>query len=100
MAVATEAKGLRAARRRPFDSDYWLCRCEGFQVDSRHGPLGTVEEVRFHSRVDRPDWLAVRTGGLFSRRLRVISVDYVAAILPREGLIVLGRPSYVLSETS
>lgn len=94
MAVATDGKGLRAARRRAFDSDYWLCRCEGFQVDSRHGPLGTVEEIRFHSRVDRPDWLAVRTGGLFSRHLRVISVDYVAAILPREGRILLGRPSW------
>jgi len=94
VAVATPTKGLLAARRRSFDSDYWLCRCEGFQVDFRHGLLGTVEEVRFHSRVDRPDWLAVRTGGLFSRRLRVISVDYVTAILPREGLIVLGRPSW------
>ena len=92
MAVATQETPPRSARRRAFDADYWLCRCEGFRVDStRHGPVGTVEEIRFHSRVDRPDWLAVRTGGLFSRRVRVISVEYVAAIIPREGLIVLSH---------
>lgn len=94
MAAGTEAKTLASARRRPFDADYWLCRCEGFKVDSRHGIVGTVEEVRFQSRVDRPDWLAVKTGGRFSRRVRVISVEYVAAILPRESRILLGRPSW------
>ena len=94
MAVATAPGAVRKAPSRiTFDRNYWLCRCEGFRVDSRHGPLGTVEELRFHSRVDRPDWLAVRTGGFFSRRMRMISVEYVAAVRPGECLVLLGRPA-------
>jgi hypothetical protein len=26
-----------------FDTDYWLCRCEGFEVDTPEGRLGIVE---------------------------------------------------------
>jgi hypothetical protein len=47
--------------------------------------------VRFDSRVDRPDALAVRAG-LFGRRLLLISVDDVAEIIPRETRIVLRAP--------
>jgi len=47
-----------------------------------------VEEIRFASRLDRPDWLAVRRG-IFTRSLRVVPVDAVAAIYPREGLILI-----------
>lgn len=88
MATAPEQKRHKFPSYQPVDADYWLCRCEGFRVDSEQGRLGIVEEVRFGSRVDRPDWLAVR-GGLFARTLRVVPVDEVAAIYPREGVILL-----------
>jgi hypothetical protein len=38
--------------------DYWLRRCEGFHVDSPDGRVGFVEEVRYASRLDRPDVIA------------------------------------------
>ena len=53
---------VRLLRTPTFDLDYRLCRCEGFRVDSPRGRVGVVEEVRFRSRIDRPDVLAVRTG--------------------------------------
>ena len=74
-----------------WDRDYWLCRCEGFRVDSATGRVGVVSDVRFDSRVDRPDELVVR-GGPFGNRVTVISVREVADILPRQERIVL-RPS-------
>jgi hypothetical protein len=67
---------------------YWLCRCQGFRVDSPEGRVGFVEEVRFRSRVDRPDALAVRAG-LLGRHLLIVPVDEVADIAPREERIVL-----------
>jgi hypothetical protein len=87
VAIATRLR-RRFPTYEPVDADYWLCRCEGFRVDSDRGRLGIVEEVRFASRVDRPDWLALRSG-FFARNLRVVPVDAVAAIYPREGLILI-----------
>ena len=56
--------------------------------------------MRFDSRVDRPDALAVRAG-LFGRRLRLISVDDVAEIIPREMRIVLrALPTPIASEAA
>jgi hypothetical protein len=71
-----------------FGLDYWLCRCERFRVDTPEGRLGIVEGLRFGSRLDRPDALAVRAG-LFARRLVFVPVADVADIVPREGRIVL-----------
>lgn len=88
MAVVTRQKRRRLPGYCPVDPDYWLCRCEGFRVDTSEGKRGVVEEVRFGTRLDRPDWIAIR-GGLFSRQLEVVPVDGVAAIYPREGLILL-----------
>jgi hypothetical protein len=68
--------------------DYWLCRCQGFRVDSPEGRVGFVEEARFRSRVDRPDALAVRAGRV-GRHLLIVPVDEVADIVPREERIVL-----------
>src|SRR5712691_5655915 len=68
--------------------DYWLCRCQGFRVDSPEGRVGFVEEVRYRSRVDRPDALAVRAGRV-GRHLLIVPVDEVADIAPREERIVL-----------
>jgi hypothetical protein len=35
--------------------DHRLRRCRGFRVDSPHGRVGFVDEVRYASRFDRPD---------------------------------------------
>lgn len=66
------ARGSTAGRRRPvcrFDrapnrTDYRLCRCEGFEVDSPTRRVGVVDGLRYHSRSDRPDVLEVRAGRL------------------------------------
>ena len=89
----------RFPRAQAFDSDYWLCRCEGFSVDSPAGRLGFVEGLRFRSRLDRPDALAVRSGLL--GRSRLVAVSEVAGIYPSKGVIMLrtapngGRASLV-----
>ena len=85
------SRDLEFPRPIVFDDDYWLCRCEGFRVESPTGRVGVVAEVRFESRVDRPDELVVR-GGPFGNRVTVIPVAEVADVLPRHERIVL-RPS-------
>jgi hypothetical protein len=70
--------------------DYWLRRCEGFRVDSPDGRVGFVEEVRYASRVDRPDVIAVRVG-LLARLLLLVPVGEVAEIIPGDERIVLHR---------
>jgi hypothetical protein len=71
-----------------FDRDYWLCRCQGFRVDSSVGRVGSVEEVRFGSRLDRPDTIVVSTGLLGISRL-LVPVSEVEQIVPREQRLVL-----------
>jgi hypothetical protein len=69
---------------------YWLCRCEGFRVDSPEGRFGLVEAVMFRVRPDEPDALIVRAGVL-ARRLALVPVEDVADVLPRRERIVLAR---------
>lgn len=69
--------------RSSFDGDYWLGHCEGFRVECQDKLVGFVKNVRFESRIDRPDELIVRCGGLFGREL-VVEVDEVAVIAPSE----------------
>jgi hypothetical protein len=70
--------------------DYWLRRCEGFRVDSPDGRVGFVEEVRYASRLDRPDVIAVRVG-LLARLLLIVPVGEIAEISPGDERIVLHR---------
>jgi hypothetical protein len=85
---------VRYLRTPAFDSDYWLCRCEGFLVDSPGGRVGFVEGVRFRSRLDRPDLLAVRAGFL-SRRRFLVPVEEVVKLVPREERVILrATPEY------
>jgi hypothetical protein len=83
---------MAAGSQRPGDAasnvDHWLRRCEGFRVDSAHGRVGFVEEVRYASRFDRPDVIAVRAG-LLGRLLLIVPVEEIAQILPSEERIVL-----------
>jgi hypothetical protein len=64
-----------------WDHDYWLCRCRGFRVDSPAGCIGRVEDVRFGSRLDRPDLLLVRSG-LLAKRLLSVPVSEVEQVVP------------------
>jgi hypothetical protein len=70
------------------DRDYWLCRCEGFWVDSPAGRIGLVDGLRFLSRIDQPDLLEVRAG-LLGRQLLLIPSDQVEEIIFAEGRLVL-----------
>jgi hypothetical protein len=83
---------LRFPRTIDFDRDYWLCRCEGFRVESPNGRVGVVEEVRFLSRLDRPDAVVVR-GGLFGMRRTVIPIADVADVAPRQERLVVAAES-------
>ncbi|SRR5712691_7896711 len=82
---------LEFPRSRGFDRAYWLSRCEGFRVETADGSaVGTVVELHYRSDVERPDTLVVR-GGWFAKRVSIVPVVGVAAILPGEQRIVL-RP--------
>src|SRR5712691_2483760 len=70
------------------DRDYWLCRCEGFAVESPSGHVGFVEGLRFRSRVDLPDLLEVSAGRL-GRRMLLIPVAGVETIESEEEVLVL-----------
>jgi hypothetical protein len=69
--------------RSSFDTSYWLSHCEGFRVECQDKLIGFVENVRFESRIDRPDELIVRGGGLFGREL-AIEIEEVAVIAPAQ----------------
>jgi len=70
------------------ERDYWLCRCEGFWVDSPTGRIGLVDGLRFLSRIDQPDLLEVRAG-LLGRQLLLIPSDQVEDIVVAEARLVL-----------
>lgn len=71
------------------DREYQLTRCEGFRVEADGQRLGIVAEVRFGSRVDVPDLIAVRVRRLGGHRLLLVPVGEVAAIDPHVGVIRL-----------
>ena len=81
---------LEFPRPLTWDTDYWLCRCEGFRVDTATGRVGVVAGVRFRSRLDRPDELLIR-GGVLGRRTLVVPVSDVETILPQQQRLVLSR---------
>jgi hypothetical protein len=81
---------LQPSSGRPGE-EYWLCRCEGFEVDAPDGRVGVVEGLRFLSRLDRPDELEVR-GGRFGRDLTLIPTDLVDTVDAAAGRLVLRSP--------
>jgi hypothetical protein len=81
---------LEFPRPLTWDTDYWLCRCEGFRVDTATGRVGVVAGVRFRSRLDRPDELLIR-GGVLGRRTLVVPVSDVETIVPQQQRLVLSR---------
>jgi hypothetical protein len=69
---------------------FQLRHCQGYAVDSPRGFVGFVEWVRFDSRLDRPDAIAVREvpDGL---RLFVVGPEDVARVVAGEQRLVLRR---------
>ena len=97
------AKGFPGTRAPPPDEgdshaslaerSYSLARCEGFQVEGPTGPVGFVEGLRFVSRIDQPDLLAVR-GGRFGRQLLLIPTDQVDEVrLDEESVVIRSAPN-------
>jgi hypothetical protein len=77
----------------PDDRHYLLARCEGFRVDSPTGMFGFVEGLRFVSRIDRPDFLEVRSGR-FGRQLLVVPIEQVEEVsMVEERVLVRSAPS-------
>jgi hypothetical protein len=71
--------------------DYWLTRCDGFLVEAPAGRhVGVIEGVRFGSRIDRPEQLAVAVGRLRQRHV-LVPVDAVEHVSSEERLVVLDR---------
>jgi hypothetical protein len=69
---------------------YWLCRCEGFRVESPEGRFGLVEAVMFRVRPDEPDALIVRAGVL-AHKLVIVPIEDVDDIAPRRERVMLKR---------
>jgi hypothetical protein len=101
--IATPQAGPGPAPALPrsllFDRDYWLMRCEGFSVKVDGRTAGSVEELRFASRLDRPDLLVVR-GRPPSRRRVLVSAADVEEIDPRQRRIVARRLAQEPSQPS
>jgi hypothetical protein len=69
------------------EAGYWLRNCQGFRVESGGRKVGVVDDVLF-GKQSQPATLLVRTG-LFRLGLRVISVDEIETIDPRNLRIAL-----------
>jgi hypothetical protein len=73
------------------DREYWLRRCDGFTVQCDDRLVGIVDGVRFDSRHDRPDHLAVRHGHRVRSHLNLVSIADVAWINPELQVIGMTR---------
>lgn len=79
---------IELQRKIALDEDYWLGHCEGFRVEAEGRRLGVVAAVRFRSRLECPDELVV-CAGLFGKRVLLVPGGEVAAVIPRDELLVL-----------
>jgi hypothetical protein len=88
--LAADQQPLQFPRTPSLGRDYLLARCEGYRVEADDRRVGTVADVLFHARHDRPDAIVVRSGLLRSRFV-VVPVEDVEEIVPRERRLRLGR---------
>jgi hypothetical protein len=66
-----------------------LARSTGFVVESPHGPLGTVEAVRFSGQPRRPLVLVVRIGGSKRTTIGLVPPSSVESVDPESRRVVL-----------
>ena len=99
MSITIAAEPFLATEDLPADgssgSAYWLCHSEGFRVESESGRIGVVEHVLWDASRTKPRALGVRAG-LFGRRLLIVPMSEVKAILPREKQILVPRSPRLL----
>src|SRR5215212_4861991 len=76
------SRQLEFPRPRRADKAYWLCRCVGFRDETSQERLGVIGDVRYRTRLDRPDELVVR-GGLLGTRAAVVPISDVTSVAPR-----------------
>ncbi len=93
MAIAEEGG---EHQRSSFDRDYWLRRCEGFQVVGPGGRIGEVRGIRFGPGAE-PELLEV-TAGLFVRRRLLIPVSEIAEVIPDQRRLTLGESPPLLAD--
>ncbi|MGN6379986.1 MAG: hypothetical protein ACTHNU_13620 [Gaiellales bacterium] len=87
--LALTGRGTEAAD----DPDSWRTSCEGFQVWSPSGRVGTVSGVQPGPSLRDGSLLVV--GGLFRRRSLVVPFDLVAEVQPdRKRLILSSDPPH------
>jgi hypothetical protein len=96
MLMALTWRDPEASVRGPFsplpeDTGYWLRHCEGFRVDSGRRRLGVVECVAAEDAMDGAEVVAVRTGGLRSRRV-LVALDDVVEVRPSECRLIVLSP--------
>jgi len=89
-------EGSSDPRRSSYGREYWLRRCEGFLVETPTRRIGRVVGIRYGEGSNEPEVLEVRAGFL-GRTLLLLSVDDVAALVPKERRIVLTDPPRLLS---
>lgn len=87
--MAADQQPLQFPRTPSLGRDYLLARCEGYRVEAGDRRVGTVADVLFRARHDRPDAIVVRTRVLRSR-FAVVPVEDVEEIVPRERRLRLG----------
>ena len=75
----------------PEDTEYWVRHCEGFRVDSPRRRLGVVECVAAEDAMDGTEVVAVRTGGLRSRRV-MVALDDIVEVRPSECRLIVLDP--------
>jgi len=75
----------------PEDTEYWVRHCEGFRVDSHRRRLGVVECVAAEDAMDGTEVVAVRTGGLRSRRM-MVALDDIVEVRPSECRLIVLDP--------
>jgi hypothetical protein len=70
--------------------DLQIRRCAGFRVRSVEGHLGFVESIQRDKETGELRFLAVRAGRII---VLLVPVDEVEAVLPEQGIVILGAGS-------
>jgi hypothetical protein len=67
-----------------------LARCHGFEVAAGSARVGVVETPVFAGPAMAPDYLVVRTEGLFDGRFRVVPAALVVDVDEERRIVLLG----------
>jgi hypothetical protein len=85
----------RAHSQSSFGLDYWLRRCEGFQVEGPGGRIGRVRGIRFGASAE-PEVLEVQAG-MFGRRTLLIPTSEVSDVIPEQHRLILREEPRLLA---